>query len=39
MNDKHKTKAELIKELEALRQQVAHWEEVESKSRYAEKAL
>jgi len=38
MNDNHKTKAELIKELEALRQQAAHWEEAESKSRYAEEA-
>jgi len=36
MNDDHKTKAELIKELEALRQQVAHIEEAGSNSRYAE---
>jgi len=39
MNDNHKTKAELIKELEALRRQATHLEEVESKSRYAEEAL
>ncbi|OGP50220.1 MAG: hypothetical protein A2Y79_07895 [Deltaproteobacteria bacterium RBG_13_43_22] len=38
MNDTHRTKAELIKELEALRQQVARWEETESKSRHAEEA-
>jgi len=39
MNDNHKTKAQLIKELEALRQQAAHWEEAESKSQYAEEPL
>ena len=38
MNDNHKSKAELVEELEALRQQAAHLEEVESKSRYAEEA-
>jgi len=38
MNDNKKNKAQLIKELEALRQQATHWEEAESKSRYAEEA-
>ena len=38
MNDNHKSKAELVEELEALRQQAAHLEEAESKSRYAEEA-
>ncbi len=39
MNDNHKTKAELIKELKALRRQATHLEEAESKSRFAEEAL
>jgi PAS domain S-box-containing protein len=38
MNDNHKTKTELIKELKALRQQLAHWEEAKSGSRYIEEA-
>ena len=39
MNDNHKTKAELIKELKALRQRVAHLKEAKSKSRHAERGL